>query len=56
MPANVTGKIAGTGLGLSSVAQMVRQLGGTISVESQEHHGSTFTLRLPLEVDAPKLP
>ncbi len=49
--ANVSGKIAGTGLGLSSVQQMVSHHGGTITVESQEHQGSTFTVRLPLDTD-----
>ncbi|HLI05968.1 MAG TPA: ATP-binding protein [Ktedonobacteraceae bacterium] len=49
--ANVSGKIAGTGLGLSSVQQMVMHHGGAITVESQERHGSTFTVRLPLNPD-----
>lgn len=37
----------GTGLGLSVCAMVVDRLGGTISVESQEGQGTTFTVRLP---------
>jgi signal transduction histidine kinase len=40
--------IVGTGLGLSGARQLVEQHGGAISVDSQEGHGSTFTVRLPL--------
>lgn len=47
---NVEGRIRGTGIGLASVRQVVEQHGGTISVESQEGEGSSFTLRLPLTV------
>jgi signal transduction histidine kinase len=46
--ANVVGRIAGTGLGLAAVYQIVTQHGGTVSAESQEGRGSTFTVRLPL--------
>lgn len=45
---NVVGQISGTGIGLASVQQIVAQHGATLSVESQEGQGSTFTVRLPL--------
>jgi signal transduction histidine kinase len=38
----------GTGLGLSSVAFTVEQLGGTITVESQPNVGTRVTIQLPL--------
>ena len=41
-------KIQGTGLGLSIVKQFIELHGGTISVESQLHTGSTFNIILPL--------
>jgi len=40
-----TGK--GTGLGLSMVYDFVKQSGGGISVESERHQGSTFSLFFP---------
>jgi PAS domain S-box-containing protein len=45
---NVTGRIAGTGLGLAVVQRIVEQHGGSVAVESCEGRGSTFTVRLPL--------
>jgi signal transduction histidine kinase len=46
---NVTGRIAGTGLGLASARQIVEQHGGRMTVTSEEGCGSTFTVRLPLD-------
>ncbi len=42
-------KISGTGIGLTYAQEMVKLHGGTISVESREGQGSTFTVRLPLK-------
>lgn len=38
----------GTGLGLSIVHQMVLMHGGTVSVDSEEGNGATFTVELPI--------
>ena len=38
----------GTGLGLSIVHQMVLMHGGTVSVDSEEGKGATFTVELPI--------
>ncbi len=43
-----TTKEAGTGLGLSSVAFTVRQLHGTVTVESEVGRGTSITIILPL--------
>jgi signal transduction histidine kinase len=45
---NVGGHIAGSGLGLAGARDIIEQHGGTISVSSQEHRGSTFVVGLPL--------
>jgi len=42
----------GTGLGLSLVHGIVRDHGGTVSVDSVEGQGTTFTVRLPQRHDA----
>jgi signal transduction histidine kinase len=49
----------GAGLGLAICDQIVRQHAGTIHAESESGHGTTFTIRLPLDcrekVEAPAL-
>jgi PAS domain S-box-containing protein len=37
----------GTGLGLSTVQSIIRQTGGTLSVESKQGEGTAFTLLIP---------
>ena len=48
---NVSGRLPGTGLGLPGAREVIEQHGGELCVESQEGHGSTFTIRLPLVAD-----
>ncbi len=43
----------GMGLGLAVARQLAIAMGGTMSVESVEHVGSTFTVRFPLVTNAP---
>jgi two-component system sensor histidine kinase ChiS len=52
---SVTRRHEGTGLGLALVRQFTEAMGGSVSVESDEGSGSTFTVSLPMErvQDAP---
>ena len=42
----------GTGLGLAITRRFCQLMGGDVSVESELGQGSTFTIRLPMEVTA----
>jgi signal transduction histidine kinase len=42
-----TRTIGGTGLGLSLVREIVREHGGSVTVDSVDGHGSTFSVTLP---------
>jgi len=43
----------GVGLGLSICTQLCNLMEGTLTVDSQEGSGSTFTVKLPLQIDPP---
>jgi PAS domain S-box-containing protein len=50
--ANVVGRFAGSGLGLTSARELVELHGGSIAVDSEEGKGSTFVVQLPLTPSA----
>jgi PAS domain S-box-containing protein len=52
-PFFTTKGVKGTGLGLSTSYGIVVRHGGTIGMESEVGHGSTFTIALPVPVELP---
>lgn len=51
--ASIQTSYEGTGLGLSIVTTLTEQLGGSVNVSSILHRGTTFTIILPFETEAP---
>lgn len=48
-----TRRVGGTGLGLVITMTLIKQMRGTISVESELHVGSTFTVEIPITPTKP---
>jgi PAS domain S-box-containing protein len=51
--ASTSKRFGGTGLGLTITRKFCQMMGGDVEVQSEEGVGSTFTMRLPREVQGP---
>jgi signal transduction histidine kinase len=49
---NVSGTVGGSGIGLSSVQQIVQEHGGEVAIDSREGEGTRVTVWLPLRPGA----
>jgi two-component system, sensor histidine kinase and response regulator len=49
---NETRNISGTGLGLSITKKMIELYKGTIDIDSKPNFGTTFTVKLPIQIKA----
>jgi two-component system, sensor histidine kinase and response regulator len=47
---SITRKYGGTGLGLAISRRLIELMGGALTVSSEEHRGSTFSITLPADV------
>ena len=54
--ADISGKIPGTGLGMSIVREIVELHGGEVNIDSKFGAGTTVTIWLPAAANAPELP
>jgi PAS domain S-box-containing protein len=54
--AEIARRFGGTGLGLSICREMVRMLGGNISLKSEEGNGSRFYFEIPFKLSAAIIP
>ncbi len=50
---STSGAVAGSGIGLAVVRELITAHGGTVDVDSSPGHGATFTIKLPLAVNDP---
>lgn len=50
--ASISRRFGGTGLGLALCSRLTQAMGGTLTVDSEADHGSSFVLRLPIGQDA----
>lgn len=53
---STTRKFGGTGLGLAITRRLCRMMGGDVTVKSEVNKGSTFAIRVPVDMRAREIP